>query len=395
MRYENKINPSHLKKVRGKTMKISIPQEKIKQGLNIVERVASKSLTLPILNNILISTEKNFLNFSATDLEVGINWWVLGKVEEQGKVTIPSRVLSSYIGLLPKENISIKTKGNNLTVQCKNSKTEIKGLSAEEFPIIPEIKNGEFIEINSDAFCKDLNQVVDIPILSTTRPEISGIYFLFQKNMITIAATDSFRLGEKKVFLKTKSSLNKEYSLILPQKTIKEIINIFQERKGVLKIYFSPNQIMFECPMEETPHPQVQVVSRLIEGDYPNYKEIIPKNYSTKLVLDRNEFFNQIKSSSLFSGKVNEVKLKVNTKTKKIDISSQSSDIGDFQSSITGKIEGESLEVAFNHRFLLDGINSIKSNEIIFELNSDSGPGVLKPINDESYLYVVMPIKSN
>ncbi len=376
-------------------MKISIPQEKLKQGLNIVERIASKSLTLPILNNILISTEKNFLNFSATDLEVGINWWVLGKVEEQGKITIPSRILSSFVGLLPKENVTIKNKGNNLLIQCQNYKTEIKGLSAEEFPIIPEIKDGEFITINALAFCKSLIQLSDIPVLSTTRPEISGVYFLFQKNMITVAATDSFRLGEKKIFLKINSSLDREYSLILPQKTIKEIINIFGERNGDLKIYFSPNQVMFESQMEETPHPQVQVISRLIEGDYPNYKEIIPKKYSTRLILDRNEFLNQIKSSSLFSGKVNEVKLKINPKTNKIDISSQSSDIGDFQSSISGKIEGEPLEVAFNNRFLLDGLNSIKTPEIIFELNSDSGPGVLKPTNDETYLYVVMPIKSN
>ncbi|MBU3942715.1 DNA polymerase III subunit beta [Patescibacteria group bacterium] len=376
-------------------MKISIPQEKLKQGLNIVERIASKSLTLPILNNILISTEKSFLNFSATDLEVGINWWVLGKVEEQGKITIPSRILSSFVGLLPKENVTIKNKGNNLEIQCQNYKTEIKGLSAEEFPIIPEIKDGEFISINAITFCKSLIQLLDIPVLSTTRPEISGVYFLFQKNMITVAATDSFRLGEKKIFLKINSSPDREYSLILPQKTIKEIINIFGERVGDLKIYFSPNQVMFESQMEETSHPQVQVISRLIEGEYPNYKEIIPKKYSTKLVLNRDEFVNQIKSSSLFSGKVNEVKLKINPKTNKIDISSQSSDIGDFQSSISGKIKGESLEVAFNNRFLLDGLNSIKTPEIIFELNSDSGPGVLKPTNDETYLYVVMPIKSN
>jgi len=152
---------------------------------------------------------------------------------------------------------------------------------------------------------------------------------------------------------------------------------------------------MFEYPMEETPHPQVQIVSRLIEGDYPNYQEIIPAKYSTKAILNKNEFLNQIKSSSLFSGKVNEVKLKINPKTNKVDIFSQSSEIGDFQSSVVGKIEGELLEVAFNHKFLMDGLNSIKTEEVVFELNSDSGPGVLKPINDETYLYVVMPIKSN
>ncbi len=375
-------------------MKLLIPQEKLKQGLNIVERISSKSLTLPILNNILINTEKNFLSLSATDLEIGVRWWVLSKVEKQGSVTIPSRLLSSFVNLLPNSNIALESKNNNLSVKSDNYKTEIKGLSAEEFPIIPTIIDGESISLDSLAFCRDLNQVADIPVPSTTRPEISGIYFSFQKNTITIAATDSFRLGEKRIFLKNSSSLTKEYSLILPQKTIKEIINIFNEKPGELKMYFSPNQIMFECPMEETSHPQIQIISRLIEGDYPNYKEIIPKKYTTRLVLDRNEFLNQVKTASLFSGKVNEIKIKVEPKSKKVNISSQSSELGDHQSFIAGKVEGEPVEISFNHRFLLDGLQSIKTSEVIFELNNDSGPGVLKSPNDETYLYVVMPIKA-
>jgi len=376
-------------------MKLTIPQEKLKQGLNITERVSSRSLTLPILNNILISTEKSFLNLSATDLEIGINWWVLSKVDKQGKITIPSRLLSSFVNLLPQENVEIEAKNNNLSIKCKNYKTEVKGLNAEEFPIIPKITDGESISIDNSVFCRDLNQVADIPVPSTARPEISGVYFSFQKNMITIAATDSFRLGEKKIYLKTDSSLKKEYSLILPQKAVKEIVNILGEKEGELKIYFSSNQIIFEYPMEETPHPQIQIVSRLIEGDYPNYKEIIPNKYTTQLILDKNEFLNQVKTASLFSGKINEVKIKVNPKDNKIDVLSQSSDIGNYESSISGKVKGDAVEISFNHRFLLDGLASIKSSEIIFELNGDSGPGVLRPVDDETYLYVVMPIKAS
>jgi len=376
-------------------MKLLIPQEKLKQGLNIVERVSSKSLTLPILNNILITTEKNFLNLAATDLEIGISLWILSKIEKEGKVTIPSHLLSSYVGLLPNKNINLETRKNDLLISCGKHNTEIKGLSAEEYPIIPKITDGESISVNSSSFCQNLNQVADIPIPSTTRPEISGVYFLFQKNIITIAATDSFRLGEKKIFSKGKFSLNKEYALILPQKTVKEIVNIFSEKKGDIKIYFSSNQIMFESLMEETPHPQIQAISRLIEGEYPNYAEIIPKKYTTKIVLDRSEFLNQVKTASLFSGKINEVKIKVSPKSNEVEVSSQSAEIGNYKSSISGKIEGEPMEISFNHRFLLDGLLSIKSSDIIFELNGDSGPGVLKPINDDTYLYVVMPIKAS
>jgi len=375
-------------------MKLLILQEKLKEGLNVVERVSLKSLTLPILNNILISTEKNFFNLSATDLETGINWWTLTKIEKEGKITIPSYLFSNFISLLPNKKINLEVKNNTLFIECENYKTQIKGLSADEFPIIPKISKEESISIESFPLCQSLNQITDIVLPSTTRPEISGVYFSFQKNLITIAATDSFRLGEKKIFLKDNSSLKKEYSLILPQKTAKEIVNVFGEKKGELKMYFSPNQIMFEYLMSETPHPQIQLVSRLIEGEYPNYQEIIPKKHTTQLRLDRNEFLNQIKTASLFSGKINEVKIKVEPKEKKIEIFSQSPEIGEYQSSVPGKIKGEPVKISFNHRFLLDGLLNIKSSEILFELSGDSGPGVLKPVGDETYIYVVMPIKT-
>ena len=140
--------------------------------------------------------------------------------------------------------------------------------------------------------------------------------------------------------------MSKDYSLILPQKTVKEIVNIFGEKQGELKIYFSPNQVMFEYPMAEIPHPQVQVVSRLIEGNYPNYKEIIPKKYTTQLTLNKEEFLNQIKAASLFSGKINEVKIKVDPQEKKINIFSQSPDIGEHKSSVSAKIKGDPVEIS-------------------------------------------------
>jgi len=373
-------------------MKLTILQENLKKGLEVVERISGKSLTLPILNNALISAEKNFLNLASTDLEIGINWWSLAKIEKQGKITIPIRIFSSFINLLPNKKINIELKNNNLYLKCENYNTQIKGISAEEFPIIPKISSEESVIVNTNSFCQGIKQVVDIPVPSTTKPEISGIYFSFQKKLITIASTDSFRLGEKKIF--TENNIKENYSFILPQKTAKELINIFGEKNKELKIYFSPNQIMFESFLEETKHPEIQIVSRLIEGEYPNYQEIIPTKYNTEIILKKDEFLNQIKSASLFSGKINEVKIKADPKEKEIKIFSQNPEIGQYQSSIKAQIKGEQTEVSFNYRFLLDGVLNIKSSEINFGLNGDSGPGILKPIGDESFLYVVMPIKT-
>ncbi|MDI6591516.1 MAG: DNA polymerase III subunit beta [Patescibacteria group bacterium] len=377
-------------------MKLIILQEKLKNGLNIVERITSKSLSLPILNNVLISAEKNFLKLTSTNLEIGINWWSLAQIEKEEKITVPASIFSNFVSFLPNKKLVLEIKDKTLLIDCENFKTQIKGISAEDFPIIPEVPREEFFEIETSPFCQGLSQIVDIAVPSTARPEISGIYFSFQKNKILMAATDSFRLGEKSLFLEKETPFKaKEISFILPQRAAKEIINIFSGKNGKLKLYFSPHQVLFESELSETPHPQIQLVSRLIEGEYPAYQEIIPKKYQTQIILNKNDFINQVKIAALFSGKINEVKFKIDPKRGGVEILSQNPDLGKQQNYLRGEIKGESLEISFNHRFLIDGLNSIRSSEIIFELNGEEGPGVLKPVGDSSYIYVVMPIKAS
>ncbi len=391
-------------------MKTIILKEKLKEGINVVERVSGKSLNLPILNNILLSAEKNFLNLTATDLEIGINWWSLVKNEKEGKIALPSRVLSGFVNFLPNKPVEMKLKDLSLEIECENYHTIIKGFNPEEFPIIPKVSTEEKIAISARKLCQSLNKVVDVASYSSIKPEISGIYFLFQKNLITMAATDSFRLGEKKLYTDPSSaSISKDYSLILPQRAAKEIINIFGEKEGDLFIYFSPNQVLFEMSLPETRHPQIQLVSRLIEGEYPNYQEIIPKKYDTKVVLPVNELINQIKLAALFSSKINEVKLKIDPKKNQLSLFSQNVDVGEHYGVLNCKVEGKPCEISFNHRFLLDGLVSMmsgressgkesgreKDQELIFELTGAEKPGVLKPKNDDSYLYLIMPIKNS
>ncbi len=381
-------------------MKTIILKDKLKEGISVVEKIAGKSLTLPILNNILISAEKNFLNLTSTDLEIGINWWSLVKNEKEGKIAVPARVLSSFINFLPNNKpVELELKGLDLKIKCGNHQSSLKGVNPEDFPIIPKVSTQEKITVKGSVFCQNLSKVVDIASFSSTKPEISGVYFLFQKNLIVMAATDSFRLGEKKIYLETPlSNISKDYSLILPQRAAKEIISIFGERED-LTVYFSPNQILLETLLSETKHPQIQVVSRLIEGEYPNYQEIIPKKFETKISLGVNEFINQIKLASLFSGKINEIKLKIDPKKNQLNLSSQNPEVGEHESFLQGKVEGKPCEVSFNHRFLLDGLLNIaagkeKDSEVILELNSSDKPGVLRPKNDETYLYLVMPIRA-
>jgi len=373
-------------------MKVEILKENLKNGLNVVEKIVGKNLSLPILDNVLISTEDSFLSLSSTDLETAIKLWVLAKIIKKGKVVVPAKFLSSLVSLFPNEKILIEEKNQGLYVECKNFKNQIQGFNQEEFPLIPEFKNTEYLEVDNVKFCQGLSQIVDIVSPSQSRPEISGIYFVFSKNLIKIVATDSFRLAEKTIFLD--SPVKKDVSFILPQKPAREIINILSGKSGKIRIYFLPNQTMFEFPMKEVDHPEVQVVSRLIEGEYPNYEEIIPSKFKTHVVLKRDEFLNQIKTASLFSGKISEVKIKVSPENKNIEISAKDPDIGESQSEILAKINGEQIEVSFNYKFLIDGLLNINSSEVIFEMSKDEGPCVLKPVGDPSYIYVVMPIKS-
>lgn len=374
-------------------MKVEILKDNLKNGLGIVEKIVGKNLSLPILDNVLIDTEDNFLSLSSTDLETAIKLWILTKIVRKGKVVVPAKFLSSFVSLLPNEKIYLEEKKQGLYVECKSFKTQVQGFNPEEFPIIPEFKDFEYLEVDNKKLCQGLSQVVDVASPSQSRPEISGIYFVFSKNTIKIVATDSFRLAEKTITLET--PVKRDVAFILPQKPAREIINILDGKEGTVKIYFSPNQTMFEFPMKESPHPQVQIVSRLIEGEYPNYQEIIPKSFKTHVTVKRDEFLNQIKTASLFSGKINEIKIKIDPDKKEVEVHAQDPDIGESQSSIPAKIEGDAIEMSFNHKFVIDGLLNIKSSEVIFELSKEEGPCVLKPVGEASYIYVVMPIKSN
>jgi DNA polymerase-3 subunit beta len=376
-------------------MKINILKENLKQGLDIVERVAGKNLTLPILNNILISTEKNFLKLSSTDLELGIKYWMLVKTEKEGEITMPAKVLSSYINFLPEKKLTLEAKGTIVHIDCENQKTQIKGLGAEEYPLIPKIESTEFIEINAQPFIDGLSQVVNFASQNQARPELSGLYLSFQKDGLRLVSTDSFRLAEKTIYFEKK--INKECSFILPQKTARELINIFGEKKGKIKMYHSPNQVLFESAMPETDHPQIQIISRLIEGDYPDYQGIIPKKYDVSVTLPRAEFLNQIKAASIFSGKSNEIKIKLEPGKPGIEVLSENPECGENKSFLSGKIEGEEtkkMEVVFNYRFLIDGLADMKGIKVLLGLNGEEGPASLKQEGDPNYLYVVMPIKS-
>jgi len=367
-------------------MKVICLQENLKTNLNIVQNIIGRNLTLPILNNLLLETEGGRLKISSTNLEIGINTWTTGKVETTGAITCPAKILASFVSSLPNKKVELEAKNNVLTVRCEGYKATIKCLSAEDYPIIPKLKEDPLAIGEIRTFRDGLSQVAGLAAISESRPEITGIFFGFEKYDLRLAATDSFRLGEK-IVARIQKKNSDIASFILPQRTAQELIRVFGEREGELKIVMGSSQIMFEGG-------DVQVVSRLIEGQYPPYQQIIPKSLGTQIALSKDELVNNIRVAGLFSSRINDVLFSVQSKG--LEILSQDSDLGANKSQMEADVKGKTgFEVKFNFRYLLDGLANIGAKQVMFGLNADSGPAVIKPIGDESYLYVVMPIKNN
>ncbi len=369
-------------------------KENFKEGLLVAERIASKSPSLPILNNLLVSTKTNALEISSTDLEMGVRYTILSKNELEGMVVVPSRSLPQFVGLVPGPQIILKTKERGLEVESGEFRAVFKTLSAEDFPIIPSLKGGEeFMDIETRSFCQGLSSVVNFVGQTQMRPEISGVFFLFQKNTLKLVSTDSFRLAEKTLYFKKENT--KERSLILPQKTARELVSIFSERGGKMRIFFSPTQVLFDYSVEGQPQePKIQLVSRVIEGEYPRYQDVIPASEKTKAVVDREEFLNHVKAASVFSGKMNDVRVALDPSKQRIEIVSRKTDLGENTSFLKGQLTGEKVEISFNWRFLGEGLAQMKSEKVEFGATTEDGPATIKPLGEEGYLYVVMPIKA-
>ena len=376
-------------------MKLFCTQSNLNKSLGIVEKAISRSSTLPILSNILLETDKGRLKLSATDLEIGINLWLGSQIDKPGNITVPARLLLNFINSLPNKKIDISTRGNTLNLKCEQFKASIKGLSAKDFPLIPVIKEKPLAVVSVPSFQRALSQVVSAVSVSQTRPEISGVLMQFKDKEIKIAATDSYRLAEKKVL--TRKKVAKEVSLIVPARTIHELIRIFSEQEGDLDIILGDTQILFKFS-------SINLVSRLIEGQYPDYAQIIPDKFKTKALVETKEIQSAIKIASLFASKTDEVRLKFKKPAKgkpMLEILSESDDKGSNISQIQTKINGNSGEIIFNYNYLLDGLSNILTDFVEIAINNDKTPAVLKPFTprnkrekDKDYLYLIMPIKN-
>lgn len=370
-------------------MKFIVIRTNLKDGVSVVEKAGGENLNLPILKNILIETDINKIKLTATDLEIAISYFVNCKVIENGKFTVPASVLSNLINNIPSERLNIEKKGSKLEIKTDNYTASIQGLTAEDFPITPKIKNqNEYIEIKTEVIKEALNQVLITSQFSDIRPELNSVLFSFSINSIKLAATDSFRLSEKVI---NKDGFNtnhkNSFKILIPLKTAQEINRIIKDGED-LRIYHDENQILFKTE-------KLEFLSRLIEGNFPDYAQIIPKKFDIEAVINKQEFGNALKLAGVFGSKSGEVKLKIHNNKKVIDVISFDQSLGENNYILPAKIKGEAKEITFNWRYLFDALKALNTEEIFFGINGENEPAELKSLNDESYLYILKPIASD
>ncbi len=375
-------------------MRLISLQENLKRGLNIVGHATVKNVNLPILNNILIKAEEGNIEFISTNLEIGIVHKVRGKIEKDGQFTVDSKLITEYISLLNNgEKVKVEEKEGELRVECGNYKTRIKGEPAKDFPLIPTIPKNDYYSCKLSILRKALNSVVFAVSNSENRIELTGVLFSFNKNKLSLAATDSYRLAEREIEIKTNIN-NGEQKIIIPAKTVQELLRVLNNFDGdneqlsdepEVNFYLSENQILFTID-------SVDLISRLINGHYPDYKQIIPAKSQTEILVERSELVRAVKASALFSKTgVNDVTLLFSKN--KIIVSAFSGSSGESQVEVEAEITGGDNEITINYRYLLDGLNNIDTGRVKISILNNTTPCVLKPEKDNGYLYIVMPIR--
>lgn len=367
-------------------MRFTCTQENLSEGLSVVSHIASKSTNLPILNNILIHAEKGGIRLLATNLEIAITKNIRGKVEEEGQTTLPAKIFSEYIALLTEQTVSLSLDGTTVVITGGDAETRLRSLPADDFPLIPNIEKKGTFTCDARALESAISKTLFAAASDDTRPEISGVYLHCANNTLTLAATDSYRLAETSITLLSGES--EEQSAIVPVRTLQEALRVLHD--GPEQAHFSFTQNQFVLTYDES-----ELISRLIDGQYPDYKQIIPTHEETRVLLDVDELLRAVRSTSLFSRPgINDIVLTIDPEAQSLTLNAANSQVGEHRRTLGAEITGEKNTIVFNSRYLLDGLLNIGAPQAIFTLTNSTNPGVFRPNNEQqTSLYIIMPIK--
>jgi DNA polymerase-3 subunit beta len=373
-------------------MKLSCLQENLNRGLGIVGRAVATRSTLPVTQNILLSAEQSRLKLAATNLEMAITCWIGAKVKQKGETTVPARLLSDFVNSLPNDLIEINLPANGRILELKSGhfQAHIHGIDAADFPPIPQINDGITATIETASLREGIAQVAFAAATEESRPVLTGINTELDGDQLNLVAADGFRLAVHKTTLT--SPVKDKTTVIIPARTLSELSRLLGEQEEPVEITLNEKKSQILFRLKDT-----EIVSQLIQGSFPNYSQVIPQSYTTRAVVDVNEFLRVTKMASIFARDASGIVRLVITPGSeltpgKLTVSAQAEEVGDNVGEVDALIDGEEAKIAFNVRYLSDVLSVLPQAQVALELTTPSSPGTIRPIGVDNYVHVVMPM---
>lgn len=365
-------------------MKLTMARGELLESLSVASRGLSSRSTLPILSGIFVSAaESGDVTFQATDLEISIRHTATALVERPGTPVLPGKLLSDIIRSLPESAVTIDVANDTASIVCGQASFTVKTLSPDDFPRFPEVEADKTVSIPTEVFSDLVSHVSKATSRDETRPVLTGILLVVEGHSVRMVATDSYRLSVKEVMLT--ESLGEDTEVVIPGKALEEAVRMAAGRPKV-ELGVSDNQVVFD--FETT-----TFVTRRIEGSFPNYRQLLPKEYETTVTVSKEEFSSAVKRVALLAQHNTPLRLSVSSEDQTLSLSATTQDVGDASEDLMAKVEGGDVEIAFNHGFLADGISCAGGDMMTINIVSSLKPGVLTAAQDEGFLYLLMPVR--
>ncbi len=373
-------------------MRVSCLQENLARGLNIVSRAVGTRTTLPVLSNVLLATDNGRLRLAATNLEMGITAWIGASVEEDGAITVPARTLNDLVNTLSPERVDLEVavRTNALHLACGATTASIKGIDAYEFPPIPEPgPEDDILEIPADVLKEAIALVAFAAARDDSRPILTGVSLSFQDGLLTLAAADGFRLSVREIPLEI--DFYENFSMVVPARTLSELSRIITESDETVQLVLPQDRSQVIFHLEN-----VEVVSQLIEGTFPDFRQIIPREVETRTVLYTADLLRACRRADIFAREANHT-VRFNVEPREgaagiVRVRAQASETGENEVVLDASIEGEGIEIAFNVRYLIDVLSVIPHDQVVIKTIRPDKPGVIQPVGDDNFTHVVMPM---
>jgi DNA polymerase III subunit beta len=372
-------------------MKVSCTQEALSRGLGIVGRAVATRSPLPITSNVLIVSDGGRLKLAATNLEITMNCWIEAKIEEEGAITVPARLLTDFVNTLPNERItmSVAPRSRQMRVVCARNEASIGGLDAEDFPPAPVVRDGVAVALDPKGLRQAISQTVFAAATDDSRPVLTGVHTQFEDKMLTLAASDGFRLSVFKLALE--KPVGDKTEIVIPARALSELNRLLGEEEDpiALQTNAAKTQVLFRLK-------NVEMIAQLIQGTFPNVSQLIPSSYNSRAVVQVGDFLREIRIASVFARDGSGIVRLVVTPGEasapgRVVISARAEEIGDNQGEIDAAVEGEGVKIAFNGKYLQDVLQALDAGDLALE-TGPSSPGVFKPLGSDNYVHVVMPM---